>query len=138
MDFKKPSIVYTAVTNAEAHMIVIMLQANGVAALASEDQSGASLWAFGTITQFHKPSIWVDEADLQTAAVLIQDYEEKKRASAASKESSGEIEALCEECGKTTSFPRKLDGTTQPCGHCHAYLDVGTMQWDEDVGEPES
>ncbi|MDB5342631.1 MAG: hypothetical protein JWP89_1008 [Schlesneria sp.] len=138
MDFKKPSIVHTAGSNAEAHMIVLMLQANGVLAHASEDQSGVSLWAFGTISQFHKPNIWVDEETLPTATALIQDFEEKKKANVTSGEGSGEIQVLCEGCGKTTPFPSTLDGTTQQCGHCHAYVDVGELPWDDDYGEPES
>ena len=28
-----------------------------------------------------------------------------------------------------------LDGTTQECRHCHAYIDVGDLAWDDDFGE---
>ena len=113
MNFKKPVIVYTAATNVEAHMIVEMLEANGVPAHAVEDQSGVSLWAFGTISQFHKPNIWVDEATVHKAADLIQAFEVKRRARNAAAQGDGEIDVVCEDCGKVTSFPASLDGTTQ-------------------------
>ena len=132
MNFPKPVIVYTAATNIEAHMIVDMLQSNGVPAQAVEDQSGASLWAFGAISQFHKPNIWVDESTIKKAADLIQGFEEKRRARNKPVEDSGEVQAVCEDCGKTTVFPAALDGTTQECRHCHALVDVGEFSWDDD------
>ncbi len=137
MDFKKPVIAYTAATNIEAHMIVDMLHANGVPAHAVEDQSGVSLWAFGTISQFHKPNIWVDEATLQMAAELIRDFEGKKRARNTPVEGPSEIQVVCEDCGRTTSFPNSLDGTTQECKHCGAYVDVGELPWDDDFSAPD-
>jgi hypothetical protein len=137
MEFKKPVIVYTAATNVEAHMIVDMLHANGVPAHADEDQSGVSLWAFGTISQFHQPNIWVDEIHLKSAAALIQDFEDKKRARNTPVEGPGKIHVVCEDCGKTSSFPSSLDGTTQDCPHCGAYVDVGELPWDDDFGTPD-
>lgn len=137
MDFKKPVIVYTTATNVEAHMVVEMLHANGVPAHAVEDQSGVSLWAFGTISQFHQPNIWVDEANLGNAVDLIRDFEEKKRTRNTPAEGAGEIQVICEDCGETTSFPSSLDGTTQECRHCHAYVDVGELPWDDDFDASE-
>ena len=137
MDFPKPVIVYTAATNVEAHLIVDLLHANGVPAHAVEDQSGVSLWMFGTISQFHKPNIWVDESTVQQAADLIQDFEEKRRARNHPGQGSGQIQVVCEDCGRTTTFPNSLDGTTQECANCHAYVDVGDLPWDDDVGVPD-
>ncbi len=137
MDFKKPVVVYTAATNVEAHLIVDMLLANGVPAHAVEDQSGVSLWAFGTISQFHKPKIWVEQTTVQQAAVLIQAFEEKKKARNNPGQGSSEIQVVCEDCGKTTLFSDSLDGTTQDCSHCHAYVDVGDLPWDDDFGAPD-
>jgi hypothetical protein len=57
MDLNDPFKVYTAATNLECHLIVEMLSANGIPAIAETDDSGASLWAFGTITQFHQPNV---------------------------------------------------------------------------------
>lgn len=137
MDFKKPVIVYTAATNVEAHVIVDMLYANGVPAHAVEDNSGVSLWAFGTISQFHKPNIWVDQSTARKAAELIQDFEEKRRQRDNPGKGTGEIHVLCEECGKTTTFPDSLDGTTQQCSYCDAYVDAGELPWEDDFGTPD-
>lgn len=137
MDFTQPIIVYSAATNVEAHLIVEMLHASGIPAYAVEDQSGVSLWAFGTISQFHKPNIWVDQATADSALQLIHAFEDKKQQREANAAGPGEIEAVCEECGKTTTFPGAMDGSTQECSHCHAYIDVGELPWDEDFGTPE-
>lgn len=134
MDFQKPVIVYTAETNVEAHMIVNMLHANGVQAYAVEDQSGVSIWGFGTISQYHKPNIWVDEMTRQKAAALIREFEQIKRARRDPARGPAEIQVQCERCGEATFFPRSLDGTTQECAHCGAYLDVGDLPWDDDFG----
>lgn len=134
MDFKKPVIVYTAATNVEAHVIVDMLHANGLPAQAVEDQSGVSLWAFGTISQFHKPNVWVDESTAEEAAKLIRAFEENRRQRNEPRNGSGDIQVRCEDCGRTTTFPNSLKGTTQECSHCQAYLDVGDLPWDDDFG----
>jgi hypothetical protein len=137
MDLKEPFAVYTAAGNLEAHMIAEMLNANGIAAFADEDQSGVSLWAFGTISQFHKPRVWVEKSATADAARLIVDFEDQKRNRRNPGDSDGEIEVECEECGKTTTFPESLNGTTQECSHCHAYVDVGEFEWDDQIGEAE-
>ena len=125
MEFTDPVIVYTAASNVEAHLVVDLLHANGVPAHAVEDQSRVSLWAFGTISQNHKPNVWVDKATVQEAAALIQAFEEQRRQRKHPGQGSGEIQVRCEECGETTMFRNSLDGTTQECSHCQAYVDVG-------------
>ena len=51
-----PIVAYTANGNLEAHSVVAWLGSNGIHAYAVEDNSGVSLFAFGTISQFHKSS----------------------------------------------------------------------------------
>ena len=70
MHFKHPVIVYTAATNVEAQMIVEMLHANGVLAHAVEDHCSVSLWPLGTLSQFHKPNVWVEEATVPEACAV--------------------------------------------------------------------
>ncbi len=137
MTLKNPVVVYTAATNIEAHLIVDMLSANGIPAHAVEDQSGVSLWAFGTLSQFHQPNIWVDESERVAAAELIREFEEKQRERATPVEATGEIQVICEACGKTTWFPNSQNGTTQECEHCRAYVDVGELPWEDDYGSAE-
>ncbi len=55
----------------------------------------------------------------------------------------GPISVRCERCGETTKFPGTMDGTTQECPTCFAFLDVGTLaEWNdwnviEVEGEPD-
>ncbi len=137
MDFDNPTIVFTAETNVESHQVVDMLRANDIQALADEDQSGVSLWAFGTISQFHKPNVFVDETDVAAATILVNRFEKQKRERSDSNDLSGPIVVTCEDCEKDTTFPGRADGTTQECSHCGAYVDVGEFEWDQDVGAPE-
>jgi len=138
MELTEPVVIYTATTNLEAHVIANMLLSNGIAAHAIEDQSGVSLWSFGTIGQFHQPNIYVSKSEAERAAHLLLEYEKDKREHDNLEVSgTGEINVICEECSKTTIFPKSLDGTTQDCSHCQAYVDVGDLPWEEDFGKPE-
>ncbi|MDO8943632.1 MAG: DUF2007 domain-containing protein [Desulfobacterales bacterium] len=137
MEFQDPLKIYTAASNIEAHMIVDVLEANGIAAFADEDQTGVSVWAFGTISQFHLPNIWIDRSTAAAAAEVIRDFEERKRRRENSEVGSSQIVMTCEKCGKVSSFPNNQNGTVQECSHCHAYLDVGELEWSEDFGDPE-
>ena len=137
MEFKEPIAVYTAANNLEAHMIVAMLNTNDVPAVADEDQSGVSLWAFGTISQFHQPKVWVEKSTAQAATQLILRFEEKNRERKNPSTSTGEVQGRCDECGMTSVFPDSLNGTVQECSHCCAYVDVvvGEPEEDEDFSE---
>jgi hypothetical protein len=137
MNFQEPCKIYTAYNNVEAHLVADMLKSNGITALASEDQSGVSLFMFGTINQFHKPDIWIEKSDSPRALELIHKFEEDKRKHSSFGAQGQDINATCEECGEVTPFPARLNGTTQQCAHCAAYIDVGESDWDEDVGEEE-
>jgi len=79
MDLKEPVAGYTAATNLEAHVIVSMLNDSGVPAFAVEDQSGATLWMFGTIGQIHRPEVWVAKSTAAEAEELIKGFEERRR-----------------------------------------------------------
>ncbi|MEO9593840.1 putative signal transducing protein, partial [Rhodopirellula bahusiensis] len=94
-----PTLAYTASGNLEAHAIVTWLQSNGVRAYAVEDNSGVSLFAFGTISQFHKPQVFVEESDLQRAGDLLRQFESQRDRRRADLENAPAIKSECEECG---------------------------------------
>jgi len=131
MDLKEPVVVYTAPTNLEAHVVVSMLTANEIPAYAVEDQSGASIWMLGTITQFHRPKVYVDKSDVEAALQLVLEFEERQRERNRPGTSTEQVEVRCEECGASTMFPAAQSGTVQDCPKCHAYVDVGEIKWDE-------
>lgn len=138
MQFKKPTVIFTAESNVECHLIVEILANAGIAAHAVEDTSGASLFAFGTLSQFHQPNVYVEESDSAKAKELIQQFEASKQSRLPkNKDPDGAgatITATCEECGKESQFPESANGTTEDCPHCSAYMDVGDLGWDEDFG----
>ena len=137
MKIKEPYKIYTAATNIEAHVVVGLLHAGGIDAYAEEDQSGLSLWAFGTISQFHQPNVWIEKSAASEAAELIHCFEEKKRLREGRATGNSKIEVECETCGKTSHFPENQNGTTQECSHCHGYVDVGEWEWNEGFDEGE-
>jgi len=133
MELKQPCKVYTAENNMEAIMIVEMLKTQGLTAFVEEDQSILSLWALGTLTQFHQPNVWVEEAAAPQAAAFIREYEERRWERAHPDPGTSQIEALCEECGGVSTFPDSLNGTVQDCPHCGAYVDVGRVDVDTEI-----
>ncbi len=134
-----PVLAYTANGNHEAHAVVTWLESNGVKAHAVEDNSGVSLFAFGTISQIHKPQVFVSESDYARAESLIQVFESQRDARRKEVENAPPITSECEECGAESDFPASQDGTTQNCPKCYAFMDVGTLGWPEDFdfGEDE-
>lgn len=137
MNFQEPTKIYTAATNVEAQQVVNMLESNDIPAFADEDQSGPSLWMFGTISQFHQPNVWVDKPTAQQAAELIRHFEEDKRQHSNTQLAGSQVAAVCEECKETSQFPATLNGTTQVCPHCGAYMDVGEENLQAEFGEAE-
>ncbi len=133
MELKNPIVAYVAEGNIEAHSIVDWLRSNGVGAYAVEDNSGASLWAFGRISQFHKPKVWIDEPDADKAKGLLDQFEKRKRARHADIDASPSIASKCEECGESSQFPASQNSTTQNCPKCHAFMDVGQLDWPYDT-----
>jgi hypothetical protein len=72
--------------------------------------------------------VWVDNpVQIEEARRLLAEHKaelEQKRAAAPRTEP---VEVVCEECGKTSTYPPKEYGTTQVCRHCGAYVDVGDI-----------
>jgi len=132
VDFIKPVVVYTANGNLEAHSVVTWLESNGVASYAVEDNSGASLFAFGTISQFHKPQVFVDNTDMDRARTLMREFEATRNKHRKRVDAAAPINAECEECGATSEFPASQDGTTQNCPVCNSFMDVGVFDWPDD------
>jgi hypothetical protein len=127
-----PVLAYTANDNLELHSIVTWLHSGGVRAYAVEDNSGASIYFFGTISQFHKPQVFVDKADLEEAGELLRQFEANRDARRKELDGGPSITSQCEECGTISDFPLSQDGTTQNCPKCNEYMDIGTLNWPDD------
>ena len=127
MGITRPVSVYNAENNLEAEMICTYLGQNGIEAYPTLDESLAGYWMFGTLPEIHKPQVWVDQSSVEAARPLLIQYENDvvRRRARSNESDNGTIGVVCEECGKTTTFPAAKLGTVQDCSHCSAYVDVG-------------
>lgn len=129
-----PVKVYVASSNIKAEMTCRLLQAAGIEAFAGKDTSPAGLWVGGTIPGVFDAGVFVSKTDADRAMEVIRAQErlEAERATA----QGADVEATCEDCGKTATFPAAQRGSVQDCPHCGAMLDVGEVTleggWEED------
>jgi len=132
MALKDPVAIFTAETNVEAQMVRHLLVSAGIEAYTTEDYSLVGLWMGGTIPNIHQPQVWVDQPDAERAAPLLQEYQDHKADRRLGRETDqGPVEAVCEECGKATTFPGSQRGSVQDCPHCGAMMDVGGDEEDD-------
>lgn len=139
MGIRNPIAVYNAEDNIEAQLLCQHLEDNGIEACAVMDEAVTGLWAFGKLPEIHKPQVWVDKSNCDAAAAVLREYEaeliKRRRASKARDLGADTIDAICEECGKTSTFAAAKKGTTQDCKHCGAFVDVGEVEEITDVLE---
>jgi hypothetical protein len=139
MGLVDPVKIYAAESNMQAQMICRLLQAQGIEAFAGQDVSPAGAWIGGTIPGVFDAGVFVSRADADRAYELMREHErgQAERAGAG----GAEIEATCEDCGKTSGFPAAQRGTVQSCPHCGAWMDVGDVEFPDGwqtEGEPEA
>lgn len=142
MDLVDPIPAYNAESNVDAMLAQQFLESHGIDAYAVEDRSGLGIFAWGGgLHEIHKPQVWVSRADEQRVAELLTEYEQHRLQRDADRhtDEARTIETVCEECGQTSKFAGSLNGTTQLCAHCGAYVDVGEFDWpyEDDFGTPE-
>jgi DNA-directed RNA polymerase subunit RPC12/RpoP len=132
MTLEDPVVVYDAANNLEAQMVKLLLVAAGIEAFASEDVSTAGLWMFGMLPEIHKPQVWVSRSDAEAALPILEGYERdvaQRNQVNQQPESNDEsaVNVVCEECGKSSTFPSVQRGAVQDCPHCGSYVDVGEI-----------
>ncbi len=85
--------------------------------------------------------VWVhDLAKVEPAKQILEERFEQVRSLRAQREArTGTIDAACEECGRSSTFPASQGGTVQDCPYCQKYMDVPDPddEWDQDFGTPE-
>jgi hypothetical protein len=142
MALHDPVAIFTASTNARAQALCHLLGRSGVEAHVTEDFSLVGLWVGGTLPGIHSPKVWVDRADAERAAAILQEHQQREselQADPASTADQEQVQTVCEECGRFIAFPASQRGSVQECPHCRAYVDVGPEQeagdWEEDQGE---
>src|SRR5262249_13611813 len=78
--------------------------------------------------------VWVPDADVDRARELLAaKTEEFQRKVDQRATRTGTVEAVCEECGQSATFPASTAGTVEDCPSCGAYLDVPDPdeEWDD-------
>lgn len=142
MAFKDPIAAYNAASNLEAHMVCGQLQDAGIEATVIEDISTTGLWVGGTISELHKPQVWIERCDIDRARLVLENFEQHRAEHqmgkrAVTPHNAPAIHVVCEECGKSSEFPASKKGMVENCPHCHAFVDVEEEVPDEDWGESE-
>ena len=134
---QNPIAIFTASSNIRAHALCHVLEQSGIEAHVGEDYSLVGLWVGGTIPGIHSPKVWVDRAEAERAAAIIQQDEQRQRELRSDLPENAEaeqVQALCDECGNAAPFPAIQRGSVQECPHCGAYMDVVD---DDDVDSSE-
>ena len=111
-----PVAVYTAESNAQAKLLASILVESGVPAVAIEDLSPGGLFSLGTLSELHRPQVFVDTSNIPAAADLIRDFEGH---------SATTSETFCYHCGSPVAT------MSSECDHCGS-----TLQWDGVVYRP--
>jgi hypothetical protein len=136
--YRDPRCVFVAESLAQAEAVIGWLGGKDIAAQVIEEHTLGGLDGLNILTGVGARGweIWVERPEVaDQARRLVADYEAEKKAERDSR--TGMVAAVCEECGKTSMYPAREQGTIQNCLHCRAMLDVPDPDNDWDVGEPE-
>jgi hypothetical protein len=137
MALENPIAIFTAASNVRAHAICHLLNQSGVEAYVTEDLSLVGLWMGGTLPGVHTPKVWVDQANAERAAAILQEHEQREEQlrDLDPGDPSNRISVTCDECGEVTEFPAAQRGSVQECPHCREYLDVDSEAERDDGAE---
>jgi hypothetical protein len=115
--------VYRAADIGEADIVVAFLDRHGIIAHVKDRLAVGTLQVPAIVApRGIEVCVAPGEAAERAAALLHEHFDEL--AAARSEDSGGTVEAVCEECGRTASYPSKQRGTVQNCPHCRAHVDV--------------
>ncbi|MEM7626875.1 MAG: hypothetical protein AAF333_14875 [Planctomycetota bacterium] len=142
MDIQDPVSIYQAENNQDARMDQLTLEAAGIRAVAIEDNSATTFWYLGPLQGINNAQVWIERGDAERAKALVDEYARKRaeRRRKSRAKDAETIDAVCEDCAKTTTFPGTMRGSVQECKHCGAYVDLyeddgwDDEDFDEDVG----
>jgi len=138
MYYRDPKCVHVDDNLARANLIVGYLGSHGIPAEVMDEMT---LGGFEGLVSFlpaklslRGVEVWVkNPADADRARQLLA---EQQAEIAAKANRTGTVQAVCEECGTTATFPASAQGTIQDCPNCGAMLDVPDPDQEWDVGEP--
>lgn len=137
MPLNEPVPVWTTDTNADAQMLRNVLEEAGIEAYVTEDLSLTGI--AGASSPNDLPQVWVDSTNVDRAVALLTEIDHRLRERGSegidSTMNNSPVDATCERCGKTSKFSPEARDSVQECPHCGAFMDVGDMTGEWDVGE---
>jgi hypothetical protein len=72
---KNPVAIYTTATNTDAQLIAGHLTATGVDAFAVDDMSPGGMYSLGTLSELHRPQVFVNSSRVEAASTFLTEYE---------------------------------------------------------------
>ena len=130
MLYRDPKCVFVANDVGQANVVAAWLQGQDISA---EVMNQATLGGLISpmLTGATGFEVWVhDLAQVPEAIRLLGDH---AIAQVAKKPAGPPLDVVCEECGKSSTFPGNQRGSVQVCPHCGAYLDVEYADGDEQL-----
>ena len=111
MALQDPVAVYNAANNVEAQLLCNLLVDAGIEAFVTEDVSQVGVWLLGLIPEIHKPQVWVDRSNVEGAAPLIEEFDDRLIEQAGVDEvelpdetPDASSEHFCYHCGEPIAF----------------------------------
>ena len=120
MLYRDPKCVFVASTMGQAHIVAGWLQEHGITA---EVMNPVTMGGWGPALEAATGvEVWIlNPAQAPEAILLLGEH----ALELVTKPQAGPpLDVVCEECGKSSTFPARQRGTVQSCPHCSAYLDV--------------
>ncbi len=129
MVYRDPKCIYITDNPGTADVVVNFLEHEGIAAKVMDRSMlggllGLTIWSKSGVSSLGL-EVWVlDEKDVESASSLLAKYEEEAARKKQAKSDSPPVDAVCDDCGKTSTFAGKLRGSVQDCPQCGEYMDV--------------
>ena len=116
-------VIYRAFDMAEADMLVNWLAERGIDAVVKDRFAAGTMEVRQIVAPAGIEVCVLDISYAQTARELLDDHFAERDASQSAK-SSDPVDATCEDCGKTATYPGAQRGRVERCLHCYGYIDV--------------
>jgi hypothetical protein len=139
MYYRDPKCVFVGDNLGVAHALVAFLAGREIEAQVMNELTmggfeGLTAWLPGNAS-LRGLEVWVvnpDDAE-RARQIIAENDEELKRAQSSRIQRTEPVTAICEECGKSATFPPSEQGTVQDCPHCGKYMDVPDSE--DDLGD---
>ena len=116
-------VIYRAADFGEADIVVHWLADRRVKAAIKDGHAAATLQVPAIIAPAGIEVYALDPDQVEEARLLLRDHFDAVAAIRAAAQRDP-VEASCDDCGQSSTFPGEVRGRVEHCPHCNAYLDV--------------